>query len=158
MLLQASNHKSAVFGLMMRPLFDYESNLIKSHQVVQIKNEKQLSLLNKRIDKLENEYAKSGNNELLDELGNLWALGEKLKPKPAPTPILDNSTEEVIVSRIPQNSERIAIASLEGDLFERLKSSIKLEASKLDVYLKVYSGDSFASFNPLYCYSYSIVS
>ncbi|MGE7942213.1 YfjI family protein [Lysinibacillus xylanilyticus] len=141
-LLQASNRKSTVFGLMMGPLFDYESNLIKSHQEVQIKNEKQLSLLNKRIDKLENEYTKSGNNELLDELENLWTLGEKLKPKPAPTLILDNSTEEVIVSRISQNSERITIASSEGDLFERLKSSIKLEASKLDVYLKGYSGDS----------------
>lgn len=141
-LLQASNRKSTVFGLMMRPLFDYESNLIKSHQEVQIRNEKQLSLLKKRIDKLENEYAKSGNNELLDELENLWTLGEKLKPKPAPNLILDNSTEEVIVSRISQNSERIAIASSEGDLFERLKSSIKLEASKLDVYLKGYSGDS----------------
>lgn len=55
------------------------------YQVVQIKNENQLFLLNKRIDKLENEYAKSGNNELLNELENLWTLGEKLKPKPAPT-------------------------------------------------------------------------
>lgn len=141
-LLQASNRKSTVFGLMMGPLFDYESNLIKSHQEVQKKSEKQLSLQNKRIDKLENEYAKSGDNELLDELENLWVLREKLKPKPAPALILDNSTEEVIVSRISQNSERIAIASSEGDLFERLKSSIKLEASKLDVYLKGYTGDS----------------
>ncbi|WP_339259846.1 YfjI family protein [Lysinibacillus sp. FSL K6-3209] len=140
-LLQASNRKSAVFGLMIGPLFDYESNLIKSHQEVQKKNEKHLSLLNRRIDKLENEYAKSGDTEPLDDLENLWTLREKLKPKPAPTLILDNSTEEVIVSRISQNSERIAIASSEGDLFERLKSSIKFEASKLDVYLKGYSGD-----------------
>lgn len=140
-LLQASNRKSTVFRLMMGPIFDYESNLIKSHQEVQKRNEKQLSLLNKRIDKLENEYAKSGDNELLDELENLWTLREKLKSKPAPALILDNSTEEVIISRISQNSERITIASSEGDLFERLKSSIKLEASKLDVYLKGYSGD-----------------
>lgn len=140
-LLQASNRKSTVFGLMMRPLFDYESKLIKLHQEVQKKKHHQVPLLNKRIDKLENEYAKSGNDEVLEQLENLWTLREKLKPKPAPALILDNSTEEVIVSRVSQNSERITIASSEGDLFERLKSSIKLEASKLDVYLKGYSGD-----------------
>ncbi|MBK3497170.1 DUF3987 domain-containing protein [Viridibacillus sp. YIM B01967] len=141
-LLQASNRKSTVFGLMMEPIFEYESKLIKLHQEEQKKNVKQLSLLKKRIDKIENEYAKSGDSELLDQLEELWASSEKLKLKPAPALVLDNSTEEVIVSRITQNSERIAIASSEGDLFERLKSSIKLEASKLDVYLKGYSGDS----------------
>ena len=71
----------------------------------------------------------------------MWALKEKLKTRPAPTFILDNSTEEAIISKLFQNSERITIASSEGDLFERLKSSIKLDASKLDVYLKGYSGE-----------------
>ncbi|TQR31709.1 DUF3987 domain-containing protein [Lysinibacillus sphaericus] len=141
-LLQPSNRKSTIFGLMMGPIFEYESNLIKSHQEIQKKDARLLSLLQKRIDKLENEYTKSGDSEHLEVLENLWVEREKLKPKPTPALILDNSTEEVIVSRITQNSERIAIASSEGDLFERLKSSIKLEASKLDVYLKGYSGDS----------------
>jgi len=68
--LQASNRKSSVFGLMTGPKFDYESDLIKSHQEQQKKNEKQLSLVNKRIDKLENEYAKSGDIELQEALKN----------------------------------------------------------------------------------------
>lgn len=140
-LLQASNRKSSVFSLMTGPIFDYELDLIKSHQEQQKKNEKQLSLLTKRIDKLENEYAKTGDIKLQETLEELWTLKEEVKPRPTPTVILDNSTEEAIISRLFQNSERIAIASSEGDLFERIKSSIKLDASKLDVYLKSWSGD-----------------
>ncbi|MEO4054488.1 YfjI family protein [Solibacillus sp. CAU 1738] len=140
-LMGSSNRKSAVFNFFMSPIIKLESQLIDTHKSINAEVIKDLRLLEKRIDNLENKYARTGDKKTLDELQPYYDQKENLSITSTPALLLDNSTEEAIVSRLVENKERISIASSEGDLFERIKFFQKNDASKVDVYLKCYSGD-----------------
>lgn len=139
-LLPSSSRKTPVFKAMTAPIKNYETALIKQVQSDNKKNEFELKIIEKRFDKLENAYLKSGKKELLLELEGLRNEQQELEVKSEPIVIADDFTEEALIRDLKNNNEQLSIMSSEGDLFEKLKSD-RLDQSKMAVYLKSYNGE-----------------
>lgn len=140
-LLGPSNRKSAVFNLLMSPVLKYQQELEIEYNKKMKDNDLKISLLEKQIEKLKNDYVKNKKPEILNELKDLNNTKNELSTGTKTTFILDNVTEEKLISTLFENNEKVGIFSSEGDLFERFKSSVKIDSHKTDVYLKSYSGD-----------------
>lgn len=139
-LLPSSSRKTPVFKVMTAPIKEYETELIEQVKSDNIKNEYALRLLEKRFEKLENEYVKTGKKETLLELEGFKVEKEELEPRPEPILIAEDFTEEALIRDLKANNEVISIMSSEGDLFEKLKSD-RLDQSKMAIYLKGYNGE-----------------
>lgn len=141
-LLGPSNRKSAVFNLFMAPVLNYQQELENAYNKKEKENELKISILDKQIEKLKTDYVKTKKAETLNELKELHNHKNDLLKHNKKTFILDNVTEEKLISTLVENDEKVGLLSSEGDLFERLKSSVKVDSHKTDVYLKSYSGDA----------------
>lgn len=141
-LLGPSNRKSAVFNLLMEPALKYQQELEMQYNKQMKENELQISILEKQIEKLKTEYVKTKKEEFLNEAKELNNKKIELSSITKKTFILDNVTEEKLISTLFENDEKVGIFSSEGDLFERFKSSVRMDSHKTDVYLKAYSGDA----------------
>lgn len=141
-LLGPSNRKSAVFNLFMTLVLSYQQELEVQYNKKMKENELQISILEKQIEKLKTDYVKTKKVEFLDEMKELHDKKIELSSLAKNTFILDNVTEEKLVSTLFENEEKVGIFSSEGDLFERFKSSVRMDSHKTDVYLKAYSGDA----------------
>ncbi|MBT2641736.1 DUF3987 domain-containing protein [Bacillus sp. ISL-41] len=139
-LLESSNRKSAVFNAMTEPVYLYENDLIDKMKSEVEKRNAERAALEKRIEKLQNDYGKTNDPAIKEEIREVVTELEKIPTLHLPSLLLDNATEEIIVARLKENEEKIAIMSSEGDLFEKLKLKGK-DHDNLDVYLKSYSGD-----------------
>lgn len=139
-LLPSSSRKTPVFNAMTSPIKDYETALIKQVTNNNKKNEFDLKINEKRFEKLEQEYFKTGKKELLLEMEGLRYEQQELEVKSEPIIIADDFTEEALIRDLKNNNEQLAIMSSEGDLFEKLKSD-RLDQSKMAIYLKAYNGE-----------------
>lgn len=139
-LMESSNRKSAAYNAMTEPIYLYEKDLINEMKPKIQKRFAERGAIKKRIEKLQNDYAKTSDPAIKEEIKDVVDELEALPELYVPALLLDNSTEEKIVTRLKENNEKIAIMSSEGDLFERIKLKGN-ESEKLDVYLKGYSGD-----------------
>lgn len=139
-LLPSSSRKTPVFNAMTATIKDYETALIKQVTSNNKKNEFELKINEKRFEKLENEYFKTGKKELLLELEGLRYEQQELEVKSEPVVIADDFTEEALIRDLKNNNELLSIMSSEGDLFEKLKSD-RLDQSKMAIYLKAYNGE-----------------
>lgn len=139
-LMESSNRKSAAYNAMTEPIYLYEKDLINEMKPKIQKRFAERGAIKKRIEKLQNDYAKTSDPAIKEEIKDVVDELEALPELYVPALLLDNSTEEKIVTRLKENNEKIAIMSSEGDLFERIKLKGN-ESEKLDVYLKAYSGD-----------------
>ncbi|WP_346200246.1 YfjI family protein [Caldifermentibacillus hisashii] len=139
-LMESSNRKSSAYNAMTEPIYLYEKDLINEMKPKIQKRFAERGAIKKRIEKLQNDYAKTSDPAIKEEIKDVVDELEALPELYVPALLLDNSTEEKIVTRLKENNEKIAIMSSEGDLFERIKLKGN-ESEKLDVYLKGYSGD-----------------
>lgn len=139
-LLESSTRKSAAYNAMSEPIYLYENDLIDEMRPKIQKRFAERGALTKRIEKLQNDYAKTSDPAIKEDIKNVVDELQGLPELQEPALLLDNATEEVIVKRLKQNNEKIALLSPEGDFFENLKM-IGKDSEKNDVYLKGYSGD-----------------
>ncbi|MGG3162153.1 YfjI family protein [Geobacillus stearothermophilus] len=139
-LMESSNRKSAAYNAMTEPIYLYEKDLISEMKPKIKKRLAERGAIKKRIEKLQNDYAKTSDPAIREEIKEVVEELEALPELYEPTLLLDNSTEEKIATRLQENNEKIAIMSSEGDLFERMKIKGS-DQEKLDIYLKGYSGD-----------------
>ncbi|UPG61663.1 YfjI family protein [Metabacillus endolithicus] len=138
-LLPSGLRKSAVYNATTKPLYEYALELHKEMKSKIDKRKLKRQALEKRIDKLQTDFAKTNNPELLQEIE---AISDELQRHPelsAPKLTVDNETSENLVIELKKNNEKISIMSPEGDLF--IKFNDPTEKGKHDVYLKGYSGD-----------------
>ncbi|AND42626.1 YfjI family protein [Cytobacillus oceanisediminis] len=138
-LLPSGLRKSAVYNAMTKVLYKYAQELYEEMEPKIEKRKLKRQALEKRIDKLQTDYAKTNNPELLQEIE---AISDELQKHPelsAPKLTVDNETSENLVIELKKNNEKISIMSPEGDLF--IKFNDPAEKGKHDVYLKGYSGD-----------------
>lgn len=140
-LMGPSNRKSAVFSLFMSPILKYQQKLEIEYNEQLKENELEISLIEKRIEKLKNDYIKNNDKQIIDDIKKLSKEKNNLLIGSKATFILDNTTEEKLISTMFENNEKVGIFSSEGDLLERFKSLVKIDSHKGDVYLKGYSGD-----------------
>lgn len=139
-LMESSNRKSAVYKTMTEPIYLYEKDLMSEMKPKIQKRLAERGAIKKRIEKLQNDYTKTSDPAIREEIKGAIEELEALPELYEPTLLLDNSTEEKITTRLQENNEKIAIMSSEGDLFERIKIKGS-DQEKLDIYLKGHSGD-----------------
>lgn len=137
--MESSTRKSAVYDAITEPIYLYEKDLIEESVIRRKKRNAERLALEKRIEKLQNSYATSSDPAIIEEINDVVEELDRTPELFEPSLILDNATEESIISRLKENNERISIMSDEGDLFEKLKIKGN-NHEKLDVYLKGYSG------------------
>ncbi|AQX53053.1 YfjI family protein [Priestia flexa] len=137
--MSSGNRKSSVFKEITKPLYDHAYELSKEMEPKVLKRALKRNALEKRIDKLQNDYAKSNDPSLLQEIEEVSDELLKHPELTKPRLTLDNATSEEVVIALKENNEKISIMSSEGDLF--IKFVNRTEKGKHDVYLKGYSGD-----------------
>lgn len=140
-VLPPANRKSAVFDLMKFPLVKHEQNEQKrvSETINDIKAKK--SALNKRKEKLEHDYARSGEEEIVKEIISLEEDLTEIEKITLPRFIVDDITQERLIGIMVENDERIAILSAEGGIFEIVGGRYSNGKSNVEIFLKGHSGD-----------------
>ncbi|PEK99495.1 YfjI family protein [Bacillus sp. AFS017336] len=141
-ILSPANRKSAVFTLMQEPLLLFEKEIRENNKKLILKQSTEKGALIKRKDRLENEYSKNGDSEILEEL---IILNEEIESKEVNITqrlITDDVTSEKLVSLLVENNEKMAILSAEGGIFDNIAGRYsKNSKPNLEIYLKSYSGD-----------------
>ncbi|WP_310877586.1 YfjI family protein [Priestia megaterium] len=140
-VLPPANRKSAVFDLMKFPLVKHEQNeqkrMIETMNGIKAKR----SALNKRKEKLEHDYAKSGEEEIIKEITSLEEELNAIEKITVPRFIVDDITQERLIGIMVENEERIAILSAEGGIFEIIGGRYSNGKSNVEIFLKGHSGD-----------------
>jgi hypothetical protein len=139
-LLESSNRKTAVYAKMTEPIYLYEKDLIEEMALEVKKRKAERGALEKRLENLQKEYAKESDPVVMEQIKETAEQLEQLPELYLPTLIVDDATPEILVTRMKENNEKLAIMSAEGDLFEKFKGK-QSDQAKLDVYLKGYSAD-----------------
>lgn len=139
-LMESSNRKTPVYLSMTEPIYSFENELIEEMKSKVKKRKVERTALEKRIEKLQNDFAKTKDPAIKEEIKDVVDELEQLPEFYLPSLLLDDVTPEIVVTRLKENNEKISIMSAEGDLLEKLKGK-GTDQVKLDVFLKGYSGD-----------------
>lgn len=142
-LMESGNRKSAVFRDAVAPLRAAENDLLENTRS-RIKQQRQeYRTTQKRMEKLENQAAKTGEP---DDMRAAIELSEQLgkMPYPAyPQLITDNCTAEKLEMLLAEQGGRMASLSPEGSVFDIMAGLYANNGgtSSFDVYLKGHAGD-----------------
>jgi Protein of unknown function (DUF3987) len=138
-LLPPGAGKSPTFKAIADPIYSYANELLEDLESKITQRNSSRKTLEKRLDKLQTDYAKRNDPEVLKEIN---IVNDDLLKNPEikkPRLTLDNATTEIVVKALQENNEKISIMSTEGDLFMKFLNPAELEKSA--IYLKGHSGD-----------------
>ena len=145
-IAQSGERKSPVFRVLTAPVYAAQDDYIALHADTIARSKREYSLLKKKLEEAEREFAKAANDK-----ANEKAIGESIheldtelrnfKLLTAPKLLLDDVTSEKLIDVLDEQGGNVTIASAEGGLFISLKNKAAMSAT-FDVYLKAYSGDS----------------
>ena len=133
-----SERKSAVLGLMLRPLDVYEAQYNRLNATMVEASRMRKRILEKRQKVLEDQIAKGkADMKEMEKVASEIASFEEEVPLRL---YVDDITTEKLVSVMSENKGRAAMISSEGGIFDTL-AGIYSRNVNIDVMLKGYSGD-----------------
>lgn len=141
--LLPAQRKSAVWAAMIRPLQEYEAQLIKESKPLIAREKAARIRRTAKLESLKRNLAKDpkGNEALEAEIEEL-ALQIELAGEPVPPQLIcDDVTPESLASILHQQGGAVALLSAEGGLFDQLAGRYTDGLVNLDVFLKGHSGD-----------------
>ncbi|RNA66208.1 YfjI family protein [Alteribacter keqinensis] len=142
MALGSANRKSSVLKSFIQPVMEYEreqTQLLKSEVA---KQQQWFQAKQKRIEKLEKDYARSNDPQIMDEI---FSVREEIETAPIvtlPSFITADSTPEKLADLMAKNNEKISILSAEGAEVFQMMAGRYAKSSNLDIYLKGHSADN----------------
>lgn len=141
--LPPGNRKSSVFKLMQLPIITYEREERERLEIEIIEQKAILKAKQKRIEGLEKDYAKNGEESILNEIRALTNEIEKEKLLISPRYITGDVTAEKLGVLLSENNEKIALLSAEGGgAFNNMAGRYSSDGkANIDIYLNGHTGD-----------------
>ncbi|PGR96901.1 hypothetical protein COC61_11020 [Priestia megaterium] len=141
--LPPGNRKSSVFKALQEPITNYEKEE-RERLAKEVSEQKaKLKAKQKRLEHLEKEYAKGGDQATLNEIYALANEIEEQKVISLPRFITEDVTPEKLADLMAENNEKMALLSAEGGgIFSIMAGRYASDGkANLEIFLKGFSGD-----------------
>ncbi|MCR8867473.1 YfjI family protein [Peribacillus frigoritolerans] len=141
--LPPGNRKSSVFKALQEPITHYEKEE-RERLAREVSEQKaNLKAKQKRLDQLEKDYAKDGDQTTLNEIYALTNEIEEQKILSLPRFITEDVTPEKLADLMAENNEKMALLSAEGGgIFSIMAGRYASDGkANLEIFLKGFSGD-----------------
>lgn len=141
--LPPGNRKSSVFKALQEPITHYEKEE-RERLAMEVSEQKaKLKAKQKRLEHLEKEYAKDGDQTILNEIYALANEVEEQKILSLPRFITEDVTPEKLADLMAENNEKMALLSAEGGGIFSIMAGRYASNGKanLEIFLKGFSGD-----------------
>lgn len=141
--LPPGNRKSSVFKALQEPVTRYEKEERKRLSKVLSEQKTKLKAKLKRLDYLEKEYAKIGDQFTLNQINDLAIEVKELNALYLPRFITEDITPEKLADLMAENNEKMAILSAEGGgIFSIMAGRYASDGkANFEIFLKGFSGD-----------------
>lgn len=141
--LPPGNRKSAVFKALQEPVTAFEKEERERLTLEVSEQTAKLRAQQKRLEQLEKEYAKDGDQATLNEI---YALTSEIKQEEIlslPRFITEDVTPEKLADLMAENNEKMALLSAEGGgIFSIMAGRYASDGkANLEIFLKGFSGD-----------------
>ncbi|OLO35917.1 hypothetical protein BTR23_16365 [Alkalihalophilus pseudofirmus] len=140
-VLPSANRKSAVMELIKFPILEQEQSEYERFSAKISEQKAKKSGLKKRKEKLEQDYAKSGEEAIIIEITTIEEQIREIDKCSTPRFIVDDITQERLIGVMQENNERLAILSAEGGIYEIIGGRYSNGKANLEIFLKGHSGD-----------------
>lgn len=142
-IAEPGERKSAVFSALLRPVFDYETEVREAEAREVAQNQSERKLLESRLAAA----MKPRKNFTLDdqerEVRSITAQLATFEDKYPLRLVVDDTTSEKLADLMEQQGGCITLASAEGGIFDMMTGKYDKSAN-FDVFLKGHAGDSLA--------------
>ncbi|MBM7096658.1 DUF3987 domain-containing protein [Bacillus sp. H-16] len=142
MALGSANRKSSVLKSFIKPVMEFEREQTELLRSAAAKQQQWLQAKQKRIEKLEKDFARSNDPQVMDEI---FTVREEIETAPkitVPVFIAADATPEKLADLMASNNEKISILSAEGAEVFQMMAGRYAKSSNLDIYLKGHSADN----------------
>ncbi|WP_226655840.1 YfjI family protein [Pseudalkalibacillus hwajinpoensis] len=141
--LSSGNRKSSVFKAILEPIINYEKEERERLSKEVSEQKVKLKAKQKRLEQLEKEYAKDGNEITLNEMCALANQIDETKVLSLPRLITEDVTPEKLSDLMADNNEKMALLSAEGGgIFSIMAGRYASDGkANIEIFLKGYSGD-----------------
>ncbi|MGE6379217.1 YfjI family protein [Peribacillus muralis] len=141
--LPPGNRKSSVFKALQEPITHYEKEERKRLAMEVSEQKAKRKTKQKRLEHLEKEYAKNGDQTTLNEIFALTNEIEEQKIFSLPRLITEDVTPEKLADLMADNNEKMALLSAEGGRIFSIMAGRYASDGKanLEIFLKGFSGD-----------------
>lgn len=141
--LPPGNRKSSVFKALQEPITTFEKEE-RERLITEVSEQRaKLKAKQKRLEQLEKEYAKDGEQTTLEEIIALANEIENEEILSLPRFITEDVTPEKLADLMAENQEKMALLSAEGGgIFSIMAGRYASDGkANLDIFLKGFSGD-----------------
>ncbi len=138
--MDSSNRKSGVYDACFKPIRDFEREKRESEKIEIGQQQLSRRILEKKLAAAEKRALKDGF-EAVKEAQDLQKELDKTPP-PVPTRLTCDDVTPEALERILVNQGSINVCGVEGGIFDVIAGQYSGGKSKIDIFLKGYSGDS----------------
>lgn len=141
--LPPGNRKSSVFKALQEPITTFEKEEQERMEPLVSEQRAALKARRKRVEQLEKDYSKKGDNVILNEITALNAEIDKEEILTIPRFITGDVTAEKLGVLMGENHERIAVLSAEGGgVFSNMAGRYSNDGrANIEIYLNGHTGD-----------------
>ncbi|MFP3886785.1 YfjI family protein [Priestia filamentosa] len=141
--LPPGNRKSSVFKALQEPIITFEKEERERLSMEVSEQRAKLKAKQKRLEQLEKEYAKDGQQTTLEEIVALANKIEEEEILSLPRFVTEDVTPEKLADLMADNKERMALLSAEGGgIFSIMAGRYSSDGkANLEIFLKGFSGD-----------------
>lgn len=138
--MDSSNRKSGVYDACFRPIRDFEKEKRESEKIEIGQLQLSRRILEKKLAAAEKRALKDGFEAVKEAQDLQKELDET--PPPVPTRLTCDDVTPEALERILVNQGSINVCGVEGGIFDVIAGQYSGGKSKIDIFLKGYSGDS----------------
>ncbi len=138
--MDSSNRKSGVYDACFRPIRDFEKEKRESEKIEIGQQQLSRRILEKKLAAAEKRALKDGFEAVKEAQDLQKELDET--PPPVPTRLTCDDVTPEALERILVNQGSINVCGVEGGIFDVIAGQYSGGKSKIDIFLKGYSGDS----------------
>jgi len=138
--MDSSNRKSGVYDACFRPIRDFEREKRASEKIEIGQQQLSRRILEKKLAAAEKRALKDGFEAVKEAQDLQKELDET--PPPVPTRLTCDDVTPEALERILVNQGSINVCGVEGGIFDVIAGQYSGGKSKIDIFLKGYSGDS----------------
>lgn len=141
--LPPGNRKSAVFKALQEPIAEFEKEERERMEPLVIEQKAEQKAKRKRLESLEKEYAKNGDDTTLNEIKALNLEIEQEEKLNMPRFITGDVTAEKLGELMAENGEKISLLSAEGGgVFGNMAGRYSSNGqANIEIYLNGHTGD-----------------
>ncbi len=138
--MDSSNRKSGVYDACFKPIRDFEREKRESEKIEIGQQQLSRRILEKKLAAAEKRALKDGFEAVKEAQDLQKELDET--PPPVPTRLTCDDVTPEALERILVNQGSINVCGVEGGIFDVIAGQYSGGKSKIDIFLKGYSGDS----------------